>query len=255
LEATSDQEAQDVCPRCDHPHNSQMRCEEDCETCRSEREGEVELFDAAGLADLMGWSNASTVHRMMAADRKGAIPPPDYRVGGHLNSPGYSRPAWMLRTILDWKRWRELAKSTDEGALMDIGQIAREARVSTGEVQTWVADADRKFPKVKAKLGNYPMWAARAVYRWLSRNPPRRHIEPLDLIGYNGILDMLAEAGKPVTFDTLTSYYSRGDMPHEDARLGRSPQWKVSTVEEWIASRPGLAWAAGTKKAKASPKP
>jgi len=38
-----------------------------------------------------------------------------------------------------------------------------------------------------------------------------------------------------------------GDMPEPDAKFGRSPAWRKSTVEAWIESRPGRSTKAATE--------
>ena len=49
-----------------------------------------------------------------------------------------------------------------------------------------------------------------------------------------------------------------GDMPEPDAYYGQSPVWKASTVEKWIARRPGPGVGGGTpshRKARDTAKP
>lgn len=41
--------------------------------------------------------------------------------------------------------------------------------------------------------------------------------------------------------DTWSSYVSRGQAPAPDGRLGRTPWWWESTVQDWVAQRPRAA--------------
>ena len=37
--------------------------------------------------------------------------------------------------------------------------------------------------------------------------------------------------------NTITSYRSRGYMPKPDKQYGRTPLWKRSTIDKWLATR------------------
>lgn len=36
-----------------------------------------------------------------------------------------------------------------------------------------------------------------------------------------------------VTSDTISSYKSRGQMPQPDKTFGRTPLWKLATIQAW----------------------
>lgn len=44
---------------------------------------------------------------------------------------------------------------------------------------------------------------------------------------------------------TLSNYARRGYMPAPDGHVGRTPWWWKSTVDTWLANRPGQAWRKG----------
>ncbi|MBB6172155.1 putative DNA-binding transcriptional regulator AlpA [Nocardiopsis mwathae] len=46
-----------------------------------------------------------------------------------------------------------------------------------------------------------------------------------------------AKAG--VKLKTWHAYVSRGQAPQPDGRMGRTPWWWASTVDEWIENRAG----------------
>lgn len=62
--------------------------------------------------------------------------------------------------------------------------------------------------------------------------------------GYLTIEQIAARLGvKPAT---VRQYHHRGDMPPADEHVGRSPVWKVETIDGW--ERPGLGWRKGRTK-------
>ncbi len=40
-------------------------------------------------------------------------------------------------------------------------------------------------------------------------------------------------------------YRVRGALPPADEKVGRTPLWKVETIEAWEATRPGQGWRKG----------
>jgi predicted DNA-binding transcriptional regulator AlpA len=48
--------------------------------------------------------------------------------------------------------------------------------------------------------------------------------------------------------ESVHRYLTRGDIPQPDERAGRTLLWRVDTIEEWIAGRPGHAWRKGQAK-------
>ena len=38
-----------------------------------------------------------------------------------------------------------------------------------------------------------------------------------------------------ITRDTISAYKSRGQMPQPDKTFGRTPLWKLSTIQTWRA--------------------
>ncbi len=40
-------------------------------------------------------------------------------------------------------------------------------------------------------------------------------------------------------------YRVRGDLPEPDEHVGRTPLWKIDSIEAWEASRPGRGWRKG----------
>lgn len=38
---------------------------------------------------------------------------------------------------------------------------------------------------------------------------------------------------------TLRAYHSRGLLPEPDVMLAHLPRWRTSTIEAWLATRPG----------------
>lgn len=57
---------------------------------------------------------------------------------------------------------------------------------------------------------------------------------PSDLLDTEGVAAMLG-----IARDSVTRYRARGDLPEPDAVFGRSPVWRVATIREWQAQRPG----------------
>lgn len=47
-----------------------------------------------------------------------------------------------------------------------------------------------------------------------------------------------------VTRASVQKYRTRGDLPPESRRFGRTPVWESSVVEEWMVQRPGQGWRA-----------
>ena len=45
-----------------------------------------------------------------------------------------------------------------------------------------------------------------------------------------------------LTVRSVASYLARGSMPAPDYRVGKSPLWKVETIETWLSARPGKGW-------------
>lgn len=41
---------------------------------------------------------------------------------------------------------------------------------------------------------------------------------------------------------SIYRYRSRGDLPEPDEMIGRSPLWKVETIDAWLKDRPGHGW-------------
>lgn len=39
--------------------------------------------------------------------------------------------------------------------------------------------------------------------------------------------------------DTWSSYVSRGHAPKPDMRVGATPLWRIDTIRQWQANRPG----------------
>lgn len=52
----------------------------------------------------------------------------------------------------------------------------------------------------------------------------------------------------------IDTYQRRGSMPPPDGVLGRSPWWWSSTIERWIAERPGVGFNERTHGPRATPK-
>jgi excisionase family DNA binding protein len=48
-----------------------------------------------------------------------------------------------------------------------------------------------------------------------------------------------------VNSSTVRGYAARGSMPAPDGHFGRTPYWKRTTVEQWIAARPGQGRGGG----------
>lgn len=38
---------------------------------------------------------------------------------------------------------------------------------------------------------------------------------------------------------------TRGDLPDPDDTIGRTPVWKVATIDTWESARPGQGWRKG----------
>jgi hypothetical protein len=63
-----------------------------------------------------------------------------------------------------------------------------------------------------------------------------------------------------ITADSARTYHGRaqhnrrngtprpGDLPPADGRVGNSPVWDVSTIEDWILQRPGQGVGGGRPK-------
>jgi predicted DNA-binding transcriptional regulator AlpA len=47
---------------------------------------------------------------------------------------------------------------------------------------------------------------------------------------------------------SIHRYRTRGDLPEPDEVIGRSPVWKVETIECWEAARPGHGWRRGKRR-------
>lgn len=43
-------------------------------------------------------------------------------------------------------------------------------------------------------------------------------------------------------------YRTRGDIPQPDEYVGRTPLWKETSIETWLAERPGQGWRKGKTK-------
>lgn len=53
-------------------------------------------------------------------------------------------------------------------------------------------------------------------------------------------------AGLKVT--SIDTYQRRGSIPPPDGMLGRSPWWWSSTIERWLADRPGVGSEPGHQR-------
>lgn len=51
-----------------------------------------------------------------------------------------------------------------------------------------------------------------------------------------------------VARESIHRYRTRGDIPEPDEIVGRSPVWKIETIERWEAVRPGHGWRKGKTK-------
>jgi len=64
--------------------------------------------------------------------------------------------------------------------------------------------------------------------------------------GYMTSADVAARCGiKPASVRRMRH---RGDLPRPDTYAGRTPLWKIKTIEEWLAQRPGHGWRKGQSK-------
>lgn len=45
-----------------------------------------------------------------------------------------------------------------------------------------------------------------------------------------------------VKHGSIHRYRVRGDIPEPDEYAGRTPLWKVTTIERWEGMRPGHGW-------------
>ncbi len=41
--------------------------------------------------------------------------------------------------------------------------------------------------------------------------------------------------------------HSKSDIPEPDLIIGRSPAWRIGTIDEWLAGRPGKGVGGGPK--------
>lgn len=55
-----------------------------------------------------------------------------------------------------------------------------------------------------------------------------------ELLDYQAVADRLG-----IARTSVEAYRWRGIMPEPDRVMGRSPCWRASTIEDWIAGRPG----------------
>lgn len=53
------------------------------------------------------------------------------------------------------------------------------------------------------------------------------------------VVARLAELGQPMTASTWSSMVSRGQAPRPDETIGRTPRWAKTTIDTWVATRPG----------------
>jgi predicted DNA-binding transcriptional regulator AlpA len=59
----------------------------------------------------------------------------------------------------------------------------------------------------------------------------------------DGLLDMAGVAKLAgVEVKTIAVYLARKTMPEPDYRVGRSPLWKMETIDAWLKRRPGKGW-------------
>lgn len=49
---------------------------------------------------------------------------------------------------------------------------------------------------------------------------------------------------------SIHRYRIRGDIPEPDDHAGRTPLWRKTTINEWLAGRPGHGWRRGQSKAQ-----
>lgn len=75
------------------------------------------------------------------------------------------------------------------------------------------------------------------------------------LLDLAGVADHLG-----VTYKTVRSYHGGamrrraagtakpGDMPAPDEHFGRTPVWKATTIDRWLAQRPGQGVGGGPRK-------
>lgn len=59
------------------------------------------------------------------------------------------------------------------------------------------------------------------------------------------ISDLAAHLGVQVT--SVRRYRARGELPEPDARAGRSPLWRASTITAWQERRRGHGWRKGRR--------
>lgn len=52
---------------------------------------------------------------------------------------------------------------------------------------------------------------------------------------------------------TISCYIARGVMPAPDGRSGRSPWWHLSTIDAWLAARPGRGAGGGRPRKDGTP--
>lgn len=126
-----------------------------------------------------------------------------------------------------------------------MATITIESDLTAGAAQTVVAEAlgwqigvsqaGRLGVEVAVEVGTDGRGADAAVaaYRALSAAGEA-------LVSGGPLLDSEAVATwLGVKRESVTRMKARGDLPEPDEVFGRSPVWRVSTIIEWQASRPG----------------
>lgn len=82
----------------------------------------------------------------------------------------------------------------------------------------------------------HPFKAQRKTYTWSLQS-----LKPRDPLPPDHLLDLEAMATwMRYVVTTTKGYYRRGQLPPPDAMRGKTPLWRVATIDEWDARRKGL---------------